>query len=50
MTPLLAQGAAQTIEDGVILAECLDRAKDAGQIGRCMESYERIRKGRAERV
>ncbi|KAJ4183855.1 hypothetical protein NW755_009394 [Fusarium falciforme] len=50
MVPFLAQGAAQAIEDGACLAECLARAKDPSDIPALMRAYEAIRKPRAERV
>jgi salicylate hydroxylase len=50
MTSFLAQGAAQAIEDGACLAECLDRAKTTKDIPMLMGMYEKIRKPRAERV
>ncbi|EON65108.1 hypothetical protein W97_04344 [Coniosporium apollinis CBS 100218] len=50
MTPFLAQGAAQAIEDGACLAECLERAKGVEDIPKTMQAYEAIRKPRAERI
>ncbi|KAI8724227.1 FAD-binding-3 domain-containing protein [Fusarium sp. LHS14.1] len=50
MVPFLAQGAAQAIEDGACLAECLSRARGPSDIPALMRAYEAIRKPRAERV
>jgi salicylate hydroxylase len=50
MVPFLAQGAAQAIEDGACLAECLDRVKSLSDLPEYLEAYEEIRKPRAERV
>ncbi|KAJ4169050.1 hypothetical protein NW754_010982 [Fusarium falciforme] len=50
MVPFLAQGAAQAIEDGACLAECLDRVKSLSDLPVYLEAYEKIRKPRAERV
>lgn len=50
MLPYLSQGAAQAVEDAAVLAECLDRAGHADDLGVVMEVYESIRKERAERI
>lgn len=50
MVPFLAQGAAQAIEDGACLAECLARARTAADLPDLLRAYESIRKPRAERV
>ncbi|CAG9957077.1 unnamed protein product [Clonostachys rosea f. rosea IK726] len=50
MVPFLAQGAAQAIEDGACLAECLSRAQNPSDIPSLVHAYEAIRKPRAERV
>lgn len=50
MVPFLAQGAAQAIEDGASLAECLDRVESTSDIPKLMRAFEAIRKPRAERV
>ncbi|KAJ5233932.1 Monooxygenase FAD-binding [Penicillium citrinum] len=48
--PHLAQGAAQAIEDGAVLAVALSRLPDTSpeSINKALRVYERIRKGRAE--
>ncbi|KAK9449631.1 3-hydroxybenzoate 6-hydroxylase-like protein [Limtongia smithiae] len=48
--PFLAQGAAMALEDGVTLAECLDRAHSKADIPKLMHLYEKIRKARCTRV
>ncbi|MEV4743008.1 NAD(P)/FAD-dependent oxidoreductase [Streptomyces sp. NPDC049555] len=45
--PNAAQGASLAIEDGVVLAQCL---RDLPGIPRAFAAYERLRRGRAERV
>ena len=50
MVPFLAQGAAQSIEDGACLAECLDRVTSRSQISTYLHAFESIRKPRTERV
>ncbi|CAM1506026.1 Fc.00g056670.m01.CDS01 [Cosmosporella sp. VM-42] len=50
MVPFLAQGAAQAIEDGACLAECLGRVQDRADLPDLLLNYETIRKPRAERV
>ncbi|KAM0425560.1 hypothetical protein ACHAPT_009091 [Fusarium lateritium] len=50
MVPFLAQGAAQAIEDGACLAECLDRLQNLSDLPAYLQAYERMRKPRAERV
>ena len=49
MLPFFAQGAAQAIEDAVVLADCLRRA-DTGSAGHALQRYEAIRRPRASRV
>jgi salicylate hydroxylase len=49
MLPLFAQGAAQAIEDAVVLAECL-RDADAASAPAALQRYEAIRRPRASRV
>ena len=49
MLPFFAQGAAQAIEDAVVLAECLRNA-DPGSAGQALQRYEAIRRPRASRV
>ncbi|KAH8925223.1 putative monooxygenase [Atractiella rhizophila] len=48
--PHLAQGAAQAIEDGAVIAACLARVKDKKDIHKCLKVYERVRKTRAEEM
>ncbi|GAB7347511.1 hypothetical protein MBLNU459_g4412t1 [Dothideomycetes sp. NU459] len=48
MLPYMSQGAAQAMEDGAVLAECLIRAGCDRDIPRLTEAYENIRKERAE--
>ena len=49
MLPFFAQGAAQAIEDAVVLADCLQKA-DAGSIPQALQRYEAIRRPRASHV
>ena len=49
MLPFFAQGAAQAIEDAVVLADCLRNA-DAGSAGDALLRYEAIRRPRATQV
>lgn len=49
MLPFLAQGAAQAIEDAVVLASCL-RIADRGSVRHALRRYETIRRPRASRV
>ena len=50
MVPYLAQGAAQAIEDGAALAECLERAKAPEDLPKLLKAFEAIRKPRCEKV
>jgi salicylate hydroxylase len=50
MVPYLAQGAAMSIEDGVALAECLDRAQDITDVPTLLNAFEALRKPRCEIV
>lgn len=50
MTPFLAQGAAQAIEDGAVLGECLARVESRRDIPNLLRAYQAIRKPRVERV
>ena len=49
MLPFLAQGAAQAIEDAAVLADCL-RSADAGSVEMALQSYEAVRRPRANNV
>lgn len=49
MTPFMAQGAAQGIEDAVVLARCLDGV-DRGGIAAALERYQRNRLPRTSRI
>ena len=49
MLPLFAQGAAQAIEDAVVLAGCL-QGSDAGSAPSALKRYEEIRRPRASKV
>jgi 2-polyprenyl-6-methoxyphenol hydroxylase-like FAD-dependent oxidoreductase len=49
MLPFFAQGAAQAIEDAVVLAGCLERAA-AGTVPAALRRYEEIRRPRAGQV
>jgi salicylate hydroxylase len=49
MLPYMAQGAAQAIEDGAVLAACLQRAPDLG-VEDALKRYEAIRKPRASEI
>lgn len=50
MLPYLSQGAAQAMEDGAVLAECLVRAGHTDDLGIIMRAYETIRKPRTEKI
>jgi salicylate hydroxylase len=43
MVPYMAQGAAMAVEDGIVVAECLARAKSTSEIPRLMRYFERLR-------
>ncbi|MFI0350717.1 FAD-dependent monooxygenase [Actinomadura sp. 9N407] len=47
MTPTLGQGAAQALEDAVVLASCLGRTPD---IGSALAGYDRLRRARTQRL
>ncbi len=49
MLPFFAQGAAQAIEDAVVLADCLQKA-DAGTVPQALQRYEAIRRPRTSQV
>jgi len=49
MLPFFAQGAAQAIEDAVVLAGCLESA-DAGSVPAALQRYEQIRRSRTGHV
>jgi 2-polyprenyl-6-methoxyphenol hydroxylase-like FAD-dependent oxidoreductase len=49
MLPFFAQGAAQAIEDAVVLADCLQGA-DAGSVSEALQRYEESRRPRASKV
>jgi salicylate hydroxylase len=42
----LAQGAAMAVEDGIVLAECIERATSLASIPRYLSAFESIRKER----
>lgn len=48
--PYLAAGAAMAVEDGAVLAECLDRCRDVSDLPRAARAYEKLRKRRCETV
>ncbi len=48
--PFMAQGAAMAIEDGAVLARCLDRAESASQIAAELVIYANLRRNRTARV
>jgi 2-polyprenyl-6-methoxyphenol hydroxylase-like FAD-dependent oxidoreductase len=48
MLPTLAQGAAMAVEDGYVLARCLDRHRDEPQAA--LEAYESLRRDFTARV
>jgi salicylate hydroxylase len=50
MVPYLAQGAAVSIEDGVSLAACVDRAEDISDLSKLLLAFQAIRKPRCETV
>lgn len=50
MAPYLAKGAAQSLEDGACLAECLKRAEQIEEVPALLRSFETIRKPRCEIV
>jgi len=49
MLPHTGQGAAQAIEDAVVLADCLQKA-DAGSVPQALQRYEAIRRPRTSQV
>jgi salicylate hydroxylase len=49
MLPMMAQGAAQAIEDGAALAACL-QGVDRSQVVEALSRYEQLRKPRASRI
>jgi salicylate hydroxylase len=49
MLPFFAQGAAQALEDGLVLAECL-RGTDRAGLPAALQRYDNIRRPRASRV
>jgi len=49
MLPFFAQGAAQAVEDAVVLADCLQKA-DAGSVPQALQRYEAIRRPRTSEV
>jgi len=49
MLPFFAQGAAQAIEDAVVLAGCL-RSTDQGSVPQALQRYEEIRRPRTSQV
>lgn len=49
MLPFFAQGAAQAIEDAVVLADCL-RDANAESVGQALQRYDDIRRPRASQV
>ncbi len=49
MLPFFAQGAAQALEDAVVLAACL-RDADAGSVAQALQRYDRIRRPRTSQV
>ncbi|CAD6583072.1 MAG: hypothetical protein CYPHOPRED_002227 [Cyphobasidiales sp. Tagirdzhanova-0007] len=50
MLPYLAQGANSAVEDGIVLGECLQRAKGKDDILTAIKVFEKLRKPRSERV
>ncbi|KAH9206540.1 FAD dependent oxidoreductase domain-containing protein [Leptodontidium sp. 2 PMI_412] len=50
MTPYMAQGATQAIEDAAVLSGCLAKAQSLKDISRLTQAYEDIRKTRAEKI
>lgn len=50
MVPYLAQGAATSIEDGAVLAECIGRAKSKDDLAKVLRAFEGIRKPRCETI
>lgn len=50
MMPYTAQGATSSVEDAAVLAGCLERMKEKGDLGRMMKAYEDIRKPRGEKL
>ncbi|KAJ6504489.1 salicylate hydroxylase [Mycena vulgaris] len=48
--PHLGQGAAQAIEDGIVLAQVLSKLTDRDDIHTCLLVYERLRKTRTEHL
>jgi salicylate hydroxylase len=50
MLPFLAQGAAQAIEDGVVLSSFLSRVDSPAAVPAALQAYEAIRRPRVTRV
>ncbi|KAH7356429.1 salicylate hydroxylase [Rhexocercosporidium sp. MPI-PUGE-AT-0058] len=50
MVPHLGAGAATAVEDGAVLAECLSYAQSTSDIPKSLQTYEKIRRPRAERI
>lgn len=44
------QGAATAVEDGAVLAECLSHAQFTSDIPKLLQTYEKIRRPRVERI
>ena len=50
MVPYLAQGAAVSIEDGSVLAECVDRAHNVSDLPALLLAFQAMRKPRCEMI
>ncbi|KAG4432275.1 hypothetical protein IFR05_012242 [Cadophora sp. M221] len=50
MVPHLGAGAASAVEDGAVLAECLSHAQSTSDIHKALQTYEKLRRPRAERI
>jgi salicylate hydroxylase len=50
MMPFMAQGAGMAIEDGVVLARCLDTVQQAAEVPPALSRYEQLRMERTSRI
>ncbi|KAF2177125.1 FAD dependent oxidoreductase domain-containing protein [Zopfia rhizophila CBS 207.26] len=50
MVPFLAQGATSAVEDGAVLAECLARSENEGDIPQFLHAFESIRQSRISTI
>jgi len=50
MLPYLAQGANSSLEDGAVLGVLLGKVQDRSQLPQALQTYEKVRKERGERI